>query len=469
MKKKALLLGILGILTISLNAMDITLESAAELALGNNRKLLANYSNQRTLDRNKRSGWNEFIPDIYASTGFARPNQPLPYVPSLTGNWNYNVAVGGSLSLSASTAFRIGASRLAWEQGQIGTAEFEHSIVRDARKSFLGLLLLRDIIKIYENMVQTAEGRYKRAARRFELGDARKVDMLSYQVAWQNMLPQLTNLRNTYEIRQLEFRRLLGLPDDEPITLKGEIDADVQNWDAATLISSRLSRRYDVRLAQKNIEILENEKGKRISDGLTPSFVFNYDYKPAWGDPFSSNPNYYEGGALYLGVTMPLDGFIPNSKKSLAIREMSDKLKAAQLQLADVLQAGAIEIESAVRNLNKSASTLHSLELNVELASESYDLVSRSYDVGEADYLQVQTADDDLNSARIQLVNEKYNYSAALQDLDFAIASTLDVTAKPLDENTATATSTEEDTTAKPAEDNTTATPAEEKKDESNE
>jgi outer membrane protein TolC len=433
MKKITWLLGFLAALTLSANATDITLESAAELALGNNRALQAGYSEQRILNRNKRSGWNEFIPDIYVSTGLSRMNQTIPPL-DIHDNWNYSVAVGGALSLSASTAYRIGASRLAWEQGLIGIEEFEHSLVRDARKSFLGLLLLRDTLQIYETMVETAEGRYKRAARRFELGDVRKVDMLSYQVAWQNMLPQLTDLKNNFEIRQLEFKRLLGLPEDEEIVLIGEIEAEQQSWDAATLISSRLSRRYDVRSAQKNIQQLENEKGRRISDGLTPALVFNYDYTPTWNGPFADAPKEFDHGELYLGVTMPLDGFIPNSKKSLAIREMSDKLKAAELRLADSLQAGAIEIESAVKNLNKSASTLSSLELNVELASESYDLVSRSYDVGEADYLQVQTADDELNTARIQLVNEKFNYSAALQDLDFAIASTLDVTATPIEE-----------------------------------
>jgi len=432
MKRTTLILGIFGILTVSIYAMDVTLKSAAELALGNNRVLLASYSDQRILDRDKRSGWNEFIPDIYAGTGFSRANDLLP-IGWVTDKWSYSVAIGGSINLSASTAYRIGASKLAWEQGLIGIEEFEHSLVRDARKAFLGLLLLRDTIKIFELMVETAEGRYNRSARRFELGDARKVDMLSYQVAWQNMLPQLIDLRNNFEIRQLEFRRLLGLPEDEAIALIGEIEADEQSWEAATLISSRLSLRYDVRSAQKNIQQLENEKGRRISEGLTPALVFNYDYEPLWNDPFNGASTRYNGGELYLGINMPLDGFIPNSKKSLYIREMTDKLDAAGLRLKDSLQAGAIEIESAVKNLNKSASTLRSLELNVNLAEETYDLVSRSYDVGEADYLQVQTADDEMNTARIQLVNEKFNYSAALQDLDFAIASTLNVTATTIE------------------------------------
>ncbi|MCK5737121.1 MAG: TolC family protein, partial [Spirochaetaceae bacterium] len=313
MKRNTLLLSVLVTLTFSVNALDITLESAAELALGNNRALLASYSDQRVLDRDKRSGWNEFLPDIYAGTGFSRANELLPPL-GLTDKWSYSVAIGGSINLSASTAYRIGASKLAWEQGLIGIEEFEHSLVRDARKAFLGLLLIRDTIKIFELMVETAEGRYNRAARRFELGDARKVDMLSYQVAWQNMLPQLIDLQNSFEIRQLEFRRLLGLPEDESIVLIGEIEADEQNWEAAALISSRLSLRYDVRSAQKNIQQLENEKGRRISDGLTPALVFNYDYIPLWNDPFNGASTRYNSGELYLGINMPLDGFIPNSK-----------------------------------------------------------------------------------------------------------------------------------------------------------
>jgi outer membrane protein TolC len=132
-------------------------------------------------------------------------------------------------------------------------------------------------------------------------------------------------------------------------------------------------------------------------------------------------------------VILPLDGFIPNTKKSLAVKEVKDGLDAAEQHLADTLQAGAIAINSAVLNLNKSAASLRSLELNVVLAEESYSLVSRSYDVGEADYLQVQTADDELNTARIQLVNEKFNYASNLEDLDFAIANALEVTPAPLE------------------------------------
>lgn len=413
-------------------ALEITLESAAELALGNNRLLLAGYTDQNVLQREKRSSWNEFMPQLYAGTGLTRANEALP-LPVGGNEWNVAFAVGAQLDISAGSGFRIGANRLAWEQGLIGIAELEHAVVRDARKAFLELLLIRDTIDIYRKMVTTAEDRYNRAARRFEIGDARKVDMLSFQVAWQNMLPQLTNIENTYEIYQLDFRRLLGLPEDSVISLSGDIPAEEYHRSAETLIENHLFDRYDIQSAQLTIEQIGNEKGRRISEYWTPTFTAAYEYAPAYNDPFggSGTWNNYSGG-LTLWLNLPLDGLIPGTASNLAVRELNDANDAAELRLADTIQAGAIEIESAVRNLNKSSSTLRSLELNVQLAEESYDLVSRSYDVGEADYLQVQTADDDMNTARLQLLNERFNYASALQDLNFAVASSIDVQPKTI-------------------------------------
>ncbi len=106
MKKITLVLGIIAFVAFSVGALEITLESAAEIALGNNRALLASYAQQRTLDRNKRSGWNEFFPDLYVGTGLVQNNQIPIYLPGKSP-WNFYVAVGGSIELSAATAYRI--------------------------------------------------------------------------------------------------------------------------------------------------------------------------------------------------------------------------------------------------------------------------------------------------------------------------------------------------------------------------
>ena len=405
--------------------LEINLESAAELALGNNRQLLAGYSLQKPLERAKRSGWNEFMPQLYVGTGLVRTNDTLS--PVYTDPWNVGFMAGARLDFSAGAAFSIASSRLAFEQGLISLAELEHRIVRDSRKAFLQLLLIRDVIFIYENMIETAEDRFNRASRRFELGDIRRVDVLSFQVAWQAMLPQLEDLRNTYQISLLDFGRLLGLPEDTVITLAGDIPAEEYQRNADQLIGERLNQRYDVRSARLTIEQISAERNRRLSDFWTPTFSAEYQYIPLQNDPFGAGSDWYDyQGGLTLWLTMPLDGLIPGTKTNLAVRELNEAQDAAELQLGDTLQAGAIQIESAVRNLNKSSSALRSLELNVVLAEENYSLVSRSYDVGEADYIQVQTADDDMNTARIQLVNERFNYASALQDLNYAVAGGMD-------------------------------------------
>jgi len=437
--KKSLLLFMV-ILTVSsglLYSLEITLDSAAALALGNNRSLQAKYLNLKTLDRNRKSGWNEFFPDLYAGTNLTRKNQTFDTspLPEFQGKWHYSFTVGAIMDLSAMSVYNIGASRLAWEQGQIGINEYEHSLVKNARKSFLELLLLRDTIKIYEKMIATAEDNYNKTNKRYELGDVRKVDMLSAKVYWQNMIPQLINIKNNFEIRKLEFKRLLGLPEDEDISLSGEFVFDVQEWNADELINNYLNKRFDVQYARKTIERLKNEKARRISETMTPSLSVGYTYMPTMYNVFDSNSTDFQDymGRLNIGIILPLDGFIPNSRKNLKVKEMNESIEAANFTLKDTLQAGVIDIQSAVENLNKAAATIAPLELNVSLAEENYKLISMSYDVGEADYIQLQNADDDLNTAKLQLLKEKFSYISALEDLNYAIASRIEV--KPVKYN----------------------------------
>ncbi|MCG8452266.1 MAG: TolC family protein [Spirochaetales bacterium] len=342
-----------------------------------------------------------------------------------SGNpWNLSLAAEASLQLSSASIYAIGQSRLAWEAGEIDLAELEHRIFRDSRKSFLALLLLHDVITIHANMVDTAKARFERSQRRFELGDVRKVDMLSFHVDWQSSIPQLTEAQNSLSIGLLEFKRLLGLEDHQTILLMGEIQPEESELNAQNLVQAHLMNRYDIQSARLRIQQLKNQRALAISQVMTPTLSLRYGYTPIQNAPFSQDSGEWNDpqGALTLALSLPLDGFIPNTQKNLTVRNLSDEIASAQLLLADALQAGAIAIETVILNMENSSQTLRSLELQEELALESYDLVSRSYDVGEADYIQVQSAHDQLVGAQLLLAQERYNYASYQEDLNYALA-----------------------------------------------
>ena len=85
-----------------------------------------------------------------------------------------------------------------------------------------------------------------------------------------------------------------------------------------------------------------------------------------------------------------------------------------------------MEIKTLVMQLNKSMEQLETLILNIDLAHEAYRLSQEAYDAGSKELLEVKDAERDLNTAKLEVLKEKYNYITGLLDLEYALNATLE-------------------------------------------
>jgi len=60
------------------------------------------------------------------------------------------------------------------------------------------------------------------------------------------------------------------------------------------------------------------------------------------------------------------------------------------------------------------------------LAERAYELALEAYNVGSRELLEVRNAEQDLQDARLQLLQEKSAYTAALLDLEYALNTTVE-------------------------------------------
>jgi len=72
-----------------------------------------------------------------------------------------------------------------------------------------------------------------------------------------------------------------------------------------------------------------------------------------------------------------------------------------------------------VRYLEKARTSIQSKEVNVKIAERTYNLALESYYAGGIDLLEVKDTEQELEQARINLLQEKYNYLAGLLDLEY--------------------------------------------------
>ena len=72
-----------------------------------------------------------------------------------------------------------------------------------------------------------------------------------------------------------------------------------------------------------------------------------------------------DNGSLSLSVTLPLDGFLPWSKKADAVSAAKDSIANYELQIADKKTSLAVSAQSGLKKIEQSISAIQSLKASV--------------------------------------------------------------------------------------------------------
>ena len=184
--------------------------------------------------------------------------------------------------------------------------------------------------------------------------------------------------------------------------------------------------------AQGPAKSLEN-LAKLQADSLWPSLVFGWTADPSvqapfasatWNNPSRSQYNWSQtNGAFSVTLAWKLDGFLPGSTTGIEIAGRERAAKEAELGAEQTKRAGEAEIRTLIGRLKKSAVALDSLSVALDLAQRSSKLTEEGYQAGTESFNDAQDADLQLQTARLQYLNEELALQSALADLDFALAA----------------------------------------------
>jgi len=262
--------------------------------------------------------------------------------------------------------------------------------------------------------------------------------VLSAQVALENLKPQLEDLGNSYEAALGEFRLTLGLDRGTALELDGSIEFTPTAVDAARLIDTRIPQRLDMRSLDLALAALRNGREATSNQRLAPTLAFAFTMDPTYRkEPWESgwledvDTNWPQRtGAFVISLTMPVDGLLPNSSTRVDIARLDSQIRQTELRKEQALLGAELEIETLVRNLDKTRTSITTLELNVGLAERAYQLADEAYKAGGRELLEVQNAELELNKARVEVLKARYSYITGLLDLEYAVNMTLKANAQ---------------------------------------
>jgi len=265
-------------------------------------------------------------------------------------------------------------------------------------------------VQASQSRVDLAQALYNQAADLQKEGVGTGIDTLRANVELQNESQRLLEAQATRETSLFGLSRLLNLDPRQQIELADSLSFfDTPQPDVETSIEEGLSARPEWKSLQEQIRAAELQR-KAASDSRLPSLHFSGNWTQLGTDPSSVIPTYTYAGT----VSMPL--FTGGRIRAETVRADLD-IQKLQQQQADLRNSIALDVKTALINLDSARSQVRVANLGVQLSKEEVDQARDRFNAGVANNIEVIQAQDSLARANDNQIAALYRFNQARSDL----------------------------------------------------
>lgn len=390
--------------------VQLSADQAVQYAIEGNIGLQREKISLKTAKRSSSTSLNALLPSVNA-TG------------SVSGGDNIDdpalqAGISVSLGLSPSVYTTVKAASLAYQKQELDWESAVRTIELNVRKAYYKLLYEKENLNLMQSNVSSALRQYNSNAARYNRGGLARLDVLSAQVSYQNAQVAYENALITLQTDTETFKQMLGLDPSCEIELTLSLEpllslSEITKEDVSKLTSSS----PEIASLEKQIEIAKNNLLSSRFSAWGPTLTGSYSYTMN-GTVDTGIDSDSGTGKWSLGVTIPLDGIIPFSKRGVAVSDQKDTLASLELELENTKNTFNMNVDSCIRKINYSQSVINLRKSSVNLAAQTYNMSLDAYNRGSKDLLSLQSALDSLTQAKVNLHSEAYNLVCNILDLE---------------------------------------------------
>ena len=309
-------------------------------------------------------------------------------------------------------------ARAAESAAREGFTADRDALVLGVRSAYFQLLAARDLLRVAEEGVASAENRNLLAAEREELGLIGRSERLRWEVALAEARSLLAAARNGAVLAEMALNQLLhqdlatGLtlaPVDEAAVAWGRDLSEMDPETLAGLVIERSPGASALKAANRAAGA-----GKTLAfSGLVPSLHFSFSY--GWRENDTAALDDYESWSATALLNVPL---LDLGKGAAQYRQAAAEKRKSDYETADALGGLRMAVHAAWHEAARARENRVHRETAERQARETFDLMADRYELGhisEFDFVDVQTA---LTAAQAEAVSARYDYFTALATLE---------------------------------------------------
>jgi outer membrane protein TolC len=288
---------------------------------------------------------------------------------------------------------------------------------------YIGTLRAIANVQASQSRVDLAQALYDQAADLQKEGVGTGIDTLRANVELQNEKQRLLEAQNDRETLLYGLSRLLNLDPRQKIELADALNfSDTPQPEVETSIEAALAERQEWKALSSQIKAAGGEKRAAQSERL-PSVRFDGTFSYVGTSGNTTLPTYtYQGS-----VNLPL--FTGGRIRAEVVRA-DQEIRKLEEQRADLRNQIALDVKTALLNLDSARSEVQVANLGVQLSKEEVDQARDRFKAGVANNIEVIQAQDSLSRANDNQIAALYRFNQARADFARSIGQMEKVYAK---------------------------------------
>jgi outer membrane protein len=305
---------------------------------------------------------------------------------------------------------RYQATRYAANASKADSLSTREQVILLVVSQYIGVL--RDVadVQASQSRVDLAKALYDQAADLQKEGVGTGIDTLRANVELQNENQRLIEAQANRETSLYGLSRLLNLDPRQRLELADALGFfDTPQPDVETSMEDGLSTRQEWKSSEQLIRAAQHDK-EAISESRLPALKFQGNWAYEGSSSTTGIPTYNYAAA----VTMPL---FTSGRIHAEIARADLDIQKLRQQQADLKNQIALEVKTALINLDSARNEVQVANLGVQLSNEEVDQARDRFKAGVANNIEVIQAQDSLARANDNQIAALYRFNQARADL----------------------------------------------------
>ncbi|GEM_PF-449306 len=291
--------------------------------------------------------------------------------------------------------------------------QVKNEVLYSVAEAYYNLLKAKSAYSIAIDGKKLLEAHLEEVKARFNVGMTTRSDLIRAEVAVASAELDVIKAENALRVAELNLKFSIGLNRDDEIEVKEELAYSPLRGELKEFLEEAFSKRPEILSISHLVEALKaNEKS--VLAEYKPQIYLSGSYQ--WsGDSFPPDRNSWSV-ALILSLNI-FDG----GEKESKLREIKANIKKLEATLENLKKSIALQVESAYLSVKEAEKRIKVAGAQVEKAYEDFKMSEEEYKAGvgtNLDVLDAQTAWKEMKNSYVQAL---YDFNVAVAKLILAI------------------------------------------------